>query len=297
MPPRPVLLAQDLGAVGSHQGCSGATGRTHVWRAQARAGHAASCIKRASTRQGCPPVPQHLQALHVGLRWRADPKPGACSRETLRSPPLQSPCSNHPPTPEQRAVRAWGQAGSRPGFHVEGLEQKHPVPGGHNPTGFRRPAGASGREAGRGSHCSEEERSPADTPAPTAQAALARPRRDGSHLNLDRPKAEAPAPEPPDTAVPLSPPPQPSGHTDVSVEAGTHTPGPPGRSPGHVGEPAPGTDPLPPPGCRPPRTPQAAPALLPEREGSHGYLDPRPRRRPRRGHQPDTWALRVGGGH
>nr|XP_020748229.1 7,8-dihydro-8-oxoguanine triphosphatase [Odocoileus virginianus texanus] len=45
--------------------------------------------------------------------------------------------------------------------------------------------------------------------------------------------------------------------------------------------------------CRPPRTPQAAPALLPEREGSHGYLDPRPRHR---GRQPDTQVLGVGAG-
>ena len=107
------------------------------------------------------------------------------------------------PTPEQRAMRVWGQTGSRPGFHVERPEQKHPAPGGRNPTGLRRLAGASGRAAGRGSHCSEEERSPADMTAPAARLALARPRWDGSHLNMDRPTAEAPAPEPPDTVVPL----------------------------------------------------------------------------------------------
>lgn len=265
-----------------------------MWRAQARAGHAASCIRRASTRRDAHPSSRASRPY----MWTSDggqtPNQARVPEKPSGALPCSHPAPTTPPHPRAESREGLGQAGSRPGFHVEGPEQKHLAPGGHNPTGLRRPAGVSGREAGRGSRCSEEERSPADMPAPTARPALARPRRDGSRLNLDRPKAEAPAPEPPDTAVPLSPPPQPGGHVDVSVEAGTHTPGPPGRSPGYVGEPAPGTNPLPPPGCRPPRTPQAAPALLPEREGSHRYLDPWPRRRPPAGgvsptHGPLGW--------
>lgn len=262
-----------------------------MWRAQAGAGHAASCIRRASTRRGRLPIPQSLQALHVDLRRRADPKPGMCSRETLRIPPLQSPCSNLPLTPEQRAVRAWGQTGSRPGFHVKGPEQKHLAPGGCNPTGLRRPAGASGREAGRGSHCSEEERSPADTPRPAARPALARPRRDSSRLNMDRPTAEAPAPGPPDAAVPLSPRPSPAG-TQMRACRQAH---PPGCSPGHVGEPAPGTDPLPPPGVVPAtaHTP-GGPGLAP-REGGEPRLPGPPA--PPQGASARHAGARGGGGH
>ena len=59
-------------------------------------------------------------------------------------------------------------------------------------------------------------------PRPTARPASARPRRDGGRLNLDRPTAEAPAPEPPDTAVPLSPPPQPGGHTHMRARRQAH---------------------------------------------------------------------------
>lgn len=193
------------------------------------------------------------------------PKPGTCSWETLRSPP----CSHPAPSP----LRAESREGGGSGFQ----SKKHPAPGGLAPLVSDAPAGERREEAGR-ALCSEDEKS-ADTPAPHCAASLARLRRDGSHLNLDRPtSAGLPAPEPPDTVIPLSPQP-PARRAHVQAWRQAHAgQGRQAAPPGNV-ETAPGTDRLLAPGWpsqHGPRMGRTASAARPcsPRGGSRGYLDP-----------------------
>ena len=195
-----------------------------------------------------------------------------------------------PPTPEQRAMRAWGQTGSRPGFHVEHPEQKHPAPGRRNATGLRGPAGASGREAGRGSRCSEEERSPADTPTPKAGRKPSEhgqtPCR-GASSRASRPRGPSVSPAPAWWAHGCE---RGGRHTQArasrvlpGVRGGTRSrdrPTPTTRSgAGHRAH---------------PRRPWPC---SPRGRGATATWTPRPRRRPRRrGRQPDSRVLGVGAG-
>lgn len=226
----PLWGAQARGAVACPhpRGCSGGTGRTHVWWAQAKVGHSVSwtCVSSSGT----PPCPQ---ASGPCMRTSDGQQPPNQARVPGR-PSGALPCSHPAPSPLR--------AESREGWGAGGFQSRNTLPQADTTplVSDARPERAGGRLEGE--PIALKTRNQQTRPHLTARPASARLRRDGSHLNLDRPTAEAPAPEPPDTAVPVSPQPQPGGHTRAGMEAGTRRPGPPGCSSGNVGETAPGTD-------------------------------------------------------